>query len=160
MIGVYQVKTLNLYPIVSDAVTKHLHLETEYAGTFTVPANAYNPLRQQYDAQTIINALVQRHAQQHDFSIGFVDVDIYVSKMNFIFGVADAVKKTALVSTFRLAGERFDERVAKETVHELGHLKGLKHCVNETCVMHFSHTLEDTDQKNAVPCSNCRSHLG
>jgi len=159
MIGVYQVDTLNLYPIVTDAVTKQLHLETEDAGRFTVPPNAYNPLRQQYDARTIVNALAERTSTRYDLSIGFVDVDMYVSKMNFIFGLADSVSKLALVSTFRLGGERFDERVAKETVHELGHLKGLEHCTRETCVMHFSNTLEDTDQKNAVLCSDCRSHL-
>lgn len=159
MIGVYQVETLNLYSIVNDAVTKQLHLETEYAGTFTVPPNAYNPLRQQYDARTIVNVLVERNSTQYDLGLGFVDVDIYVSRMSFIFGLADPVKKIALVSTFRLAGERFDERVAKETVHELGHLKGLEHCTKETCVMHFSNTLEDTDQKNAVFCSDCRSHF-
>jgi archaemetzincin len=160
MIGVYQVETLSLYSIVRDAVSKHLRLETEYAGTFTVPANAYNPLRQQHDAHTIISALIGHRATQYDLSIGFVDVDVYVSQMNFIFGLADPLRKIALVSTCRLAGERFAERIVKETVHELGHLIGLQHCTNETCVMHFSNTLEDTDQKNAVLCSTCRSHLG
>jgi archaemetzincin len=159
MIGVYQVETLSLYPAVHDAVMKHLRLETEYAGTFAVPSNAYNPLRQQYDARTIVDALMEQNSKQYEFGIGFVDVDIYVSKMNYIFGLADPVKKAALVSMFRLAGERCEERVAKETVHELGHLRGLQHCTEGTCVMHFSNTLEDTDQKEATLCSVCRSHL-
>jgi archaemetzincin len=159
MIGIFQVDTLDLYPLVHSAVSKQLHRETTYAGTFTVPQNAYNPLRQQYDARTIVNALMECRSKQYELCIGFVDVDMYVSNMNFIFGLADPVKKVALVSTFRLAGERCDGRVVKEAVHELGHLKGLEHCAKETCVMHFSNTLEDTDQKNAVFCADCRSHL-
>lgn len=160
MIGVYQVEELNLYPIVDEVIRKHLHMNTQDAGVLTVPENAYNPLRQQYDARTVVKALAEHNSSTYDFKIGFVDVDIYISHMNFIFGLADSMKRTALVSTFRLAGAKLNERVAKETIHELGHLKGLQHCANETCVMHFSNTLDDTDTKKTDFCPNCRGNLG
>lgn len=160
MIGVYQVEGLNLYPIVDEVVRKHVHMNTQDAGVLAVPQNAYNPLRQQCDARTIVRALAEHDSSTYDFKIGFVDSDIYVSHMNFIFGLADPVKRTALVSTFRLTGANFNERLAKETIHELGHLKGLQHCADETCVMHFSNTLDDTDAKKTGFCPNCRSTLG
>jgi archaemetzincin len=159
MIGVYHTEKLNLYPIVRNAVKIHMNMDTEDAGTLALPQNAYNPLRQQYDARTIATTIAEKEAANYAYTIGYVDVDIYVHNMNFIFGLADPVKKTALVSTFRLAGEQVDERVVKETVHELGHLKGLQHCTKETCVMHFSTTLSDTDGKKGNFCSDCRSRL-
>jgi archaemetzincin len=39
-------------------------------------------------------------------------------------------------------------RAVKESVHELGHTYGLFHCAEPACVMHFSNTLRETDQKS------------
>ncbi|MEO0185151.1 MAG: matrixin family metalloprotease [candidate division WOR-3 bacterium] len=49
--------------------------------------------------------------------------------------------------------------MAKEVVHEVGHLMGLDHCSIPTCVMHFSNTIEDTDKKNVCFCDKCRRQL-
>jgi len=42
----------------------------------------------------------------------------------------------------------FLARATKESVHELGHTYGLSHCEELACVMRFSNTLRDTDQKS------------
>ena len=42
----------------------------------------------------------------------------------------------------------FLARATKESVHELGHTYGLSHCEERACVMRFSNTLRDTDQKS------------
>lgn len=39
----------------------------------------------------------------------------------------------------------FFERTVKEAVHEIGHLKGLSHCPDSGCVMHFSNSLRDSE---------------
>ncbi|MDE2570917.1 MAG: archemetzincin, partial [bacterium] len=68
------------------------------------------------------------------------------------------------VSTHRLRtdfyGEEGDEnvlfqRALKECVHELGHAFGLKHCYNARCVMYFSNSIYDTDNKLSHFCEGC-----
>ena len=40
-----------------------------------------------------------------------------------------------------------------------GHLFGLVHCTNNKCIMHFSNTVKDTDEKEQTFCQNCRSRI-
>ena len=53
----------------------------------------------------------------------------------------------------------FNDRIAKETIHELGHYFGLFHCNNKRCVMYFSNSLYDTDFKNRTFCKKCKNKL-
>ncbi len=159
MIGVYQQENLNHFNIVEDVVKKYLNRNTQNAGFFRLPQNAYNPLRQQYDATSILNLIATKNKVKFDFRICLVSIDIYSQGMNFIFGLADPLKKTAIVSTYRLSGNKISERIAKEVIHEMGHLLGLKHCANEKCIMHFSNTINDTDKKNVSFCKTCRSNI-
>lgn len=160
MIGVYQSEGINSFGVVERALKKNLNLESCDAGSFKLPSHSYNPQRKQYDASTIIKALAPKSKPEFDMKIGMVDVDIYARNMNFIFGMADPLRKTALVSTHRLAGNKLTERISKEVVHELGHLLSLGHCSHSYCVMYFSNTITDTDNKCAELCTNCRDDIG
>ena len=42
---------------------------------------------------------------------------------------------------------------------EVGHLLGIGHCPQPTCVMHFSNSLYDTDRKGPTFCSRCQEFL-
>ncbi|ODS32583.1 MAG: peptidase [Candidatus Scalindua rubra] len=105
---------------------------------------------------------------EYDRILGIVDIDLYVPELTFVFGEADIAKKVAVISLTRLRQEfddlpenltLFRNRIITEAVHELGHTYGLRHCTNNNCVMFFSNTLSDTDQKGAVLCSNCKKIL-
>jgi archaemetzincin len=63
-----------------------------------------------------------------------------------------------VVSWHRLTGEgaSLGTRIAKEVIHEVGHLEGLNHCPNEDCVMWFSNALWETDRKKTDFCPKCR----
>ena len=129
-------------------------------------AQAYNPERKQYFSSKLLASLGK--AEREERVVGIANVDIYVPRLNFVFGEADIVSRTAIVSLFRLRPEYYGlasdealflERATKEIVHELGHTFGLGHCSNNKCVMHFSNSLADTDLKGASFCSSCRPKI-
>jgi archaemetzincin len=53
----------------------------------------------------------------------------------------------------------FIQRAAKESIHELGHTFGLRHCPDPVCVMCFSNNIDDTDSKSARFCLQCARQL-
>jgi archaemetzincin len=129
-------------------------------------AQAYNPERKQYFSSKLLASLEKSEGEER--VVGVADVDLYVPRLNFVFGEADMVSGTAIVSLCRLRPEYYGlapdealflERATKEIVHELGHTFGLGHCPNNKCVMHFSNSLADTDLKEAHFCNKCRPKI-
>lgn len=51
------------------------------------------------------------------------------------------------------------ECALKEAVHDICHILGLNHCADRRCVMHFSNSLADTDQKTARLYVACQTRL-
>ncbi|MEM1640541.1 MAG: hypothetical protein QW206_02920 [Acidilobaceae archaeon] len=87
--------------------------------------------------------------------------DAYYDDLNFVFGLANPKLGVASVYIARLSEEspeKLVERLAKEVLHEIGHLLRLSHCENE-CVMKFSNTLSDVDKKPRGFCSKCSNIL-
>jgi archaemetzincin len=127
---------------------------------------AYDPERRQYDSSKLLASLGE--AKREERVVGIAAVDLYVPRLNFVFGEADIGAGTAIVSLCRLRQEYYGldpdealflERATKEIVHELGHTFGLEHCPNDKCVMHFSNSLADTDVKEAHFCDKCRPKI-
>lgn len=130
-----------------------------------VPAAAYNPGRRQYRSTTILRLLGRSTAGGRDRVLEVIDRDLYVPELNFVFGEADMVAGTAVISLTRLRQEyyglgsdrkRFLLRAVKEAVHELGHTVGFGHCPDPRCIMHFSNALTDTDRKGPGFCARHR----
>jgi archaemetzincin len=129
---------------------------------------AYNPERKQYFSSAILEKLPEIGSEAYERILGIVNVDLYVPDLNFVFGEADVVEKTAVISIIRLRPDYYGlpedegllrERTLKESVHELGHTYGLRHCPDKKCVMHFSNSLIDTDIKSSSFCENCKKKL-
>jgi len=142
------------------------HCPMEIKPGFSDLAQAYNPERKQYLSSTLLAALGK--AGRDERVVGITDVDLYVPRLNFVFGEADMTSGTAVVSLYRLRPEYYGsapdevlflERATKEIVHELGHTFGLEHCPNPRCVMHFSNSLADTDVKESSFCGKCRPKI-
>ncbi len=151
-------------------------LKYSVAGVFHCPVEtrvrpeglawAYNADRKQYSSSKLLASLGRSDIQAR--VVGIADVDLYVPRLNFVFGEADVLSGTAIVSLLRLRQEYYGlapdealllERATKEIVHELGHTFGLGHCPSGKCVMHFSNSLADTDLKGSGCCSDCRPKI-
>jgi archaemetzincin len=137
-----------------------LGLKIAQKETLPVPAEAYDPGRDQYIADVLLTA-VQQLPDQH--TIGVTDLDLYSGDLNFVFGLAQLPGKAAVISLYRLRygadRDTFRKRAVTEVVHELGHTLGLHHCPDPRCVMHFSNRLADTDRKGVKYCERCRGKL-
>jgi len=149
-----------------DRVGGIFHCPVEIKAGFSDLARAYNPERKQYFSSKLLASL--KKSQGEERVVGIADVDLYVPRLNFVFGEADMVSGTAIVSLCRLGQEYYGlapdevlflERATKEIVHELGHTFGLGHCPNNKCVMHFSNSLADTDLKKVSFCNKCRPKI-
>ena len=149
-----------------DRVGGVFHCQVEIEPGLSDLAQAYNAERKQYLSSKLLAALGK--AQKDERVVAITDVDLYVPRLNFVFGEADVSSETAIISLCRLRQEYYGlapdealflERASKEIVHELGHTFGLGHCPNNKCVMHFSNSLADTDLKEAYFCNICRPRI-
>ncbi|MEE9592640.1 MAG: archaemetzincin family Zn-dependent metalloprotease [Thermoplasmata archaeon] len=125
-----------------------------------VPSTAHNPDRGQYRAPEFLKMGRRAHGEH---VLVVTEVDLYVEPLNFVFGQADVGGQAAVISLRRLASDHaglFRLRALKEALHELGHNRGLDHCQEATCVMHFSNELADTDRKGPNLCSDCVERVG
>jgi archaemetzincin len=155
-----------LNALIEPISARYPWVETSILPPLAEPTEALDFRRNQYHSTRIL-VLLEKHVRtlNLDRLLGVTSCDLFVPDMNFVFGEARLPGRVGLVSTSRLRplapGETklFRERIVKETVHELGHMMGLKHCSITRCVMHFSERLADTDLKSPDLCRSCQSQL-
>jgi archaemetzincin len=125
---------------------------------------AFNPLRRQYHSSEILKKILPEPANGFWKVLGVTEMDLYIPVLTFVFGEAQLADGGAVVSTHRLRQEFYGlpadpellrERLLKESLHELGHTYGLRHCPDYTCVMSSSNGVERIDLKQAEFCSTC-----
>ncbi|MCS7121414.1 MAG: archaemetzincin family Zn-dependent metalloprotease [Archaeoglobaceae archaeon] len=116
--------------------------------------SCYNRSRKQFNSTCLLFWL-----RDVWITLGVTSYDLYADFMNFVFGEAELNGSRAIVSTYRLVGNKIKERLLKEATHEIGHVLGLRHCKNRKCVMCFSNSVLDVDEKSDEFCESCRKKL-
>ena len=122
------------------------------------------PERSQLFSGRIVDSLLEYYPPPEgrgpeEWILGLTAADLRAGRRDFVFGEAALGGGWAVVSTARLgaAGEpAMRERLAKEALHELGHLAGLRHCDRSLCLMHPAVDVADVDARRAVLCERCR----
>ena len=129
----------------------------------------YNPSRRQYDGNKLLKEIDSISSSEFLKKVGLFRVDLFIPILTYIFGQATFKGSAGIASLYRLKNERYgmkkDEalllnRFRKVVIHELGHTRGLIHCLIPTCVMNSSTYVEDIDQKSHHLCIQCRTKIG
>jgi archaemetzincin len=154
--------------VLAEGLAARLRVACSIQPNGLTPEFAYNPLRRQYHATEILRQLLQDAPVDCWRVLGITEADLYIPILTFVFGEAQLNNTGAVVSLHRLRQEFYGmpadprllgERLVKESLHELGHTFGLRHCSDYRCVMSPSHAIERIDLKLAAFCAACAAAL-
>ena len=170
-------KVLQLLPIgnvdrrllerLQAAIPEHLRVSCEILPTTLDPELSFHPERQQYHSSEILQRM-HAFAGRHWRTLGITSLDLYIPILKYVFGEAQMGGPCAVVSAYRLKQEFYGlnaddellrQRLLKESVHELGHTLGLRHCEDYRCVMASSHAVEWIDLRESTLCAACNAQL-
>lgn len=132
-------------------------LPTDIQAMQPIPEAAYMPTRRQYDAVRIIEALAAGQPSA-PVSLGLTAVDLGTPILTYVFGESQLGGCIALVSLYRLGGvseERTLQRLAKVSLHEIGHVLGLGHCWKPHCLMRSPRNTDHLDEMELDFCDSC-----
>jgi len=138
--------------------------QTDIDGLLSDIRFSYDAERDQYYSTPILEKL-QGLAPPHALKVLAVTrEDLFIPILTHVYGEAQLGGRACIVSTFRLCEgvhaplrkETLYKRVAKEAVHELGHTFNLRHCRDQSCIMHYCRTIKDVDRKSNELCRYCK----
>jgi archaemetzincin len=127
---------------------------------------AYDAIRGQYHSTAILQRLGAVSQDAETRILGVTGLDLHIPILTYVFGEAQLGGRCALVSLHRLREEFYGlpgneevlkRRAVKESVHELGHVLGLRHCFDWRCAMASTHDVERLDLKDEEYCPACRA---
>ncbi len=136
-------------------------LNTDIRPILAKPDYAYVPGRNQFDAAKIIKTLCSI-TDGAPLKLGLIESDLCSPILSFVYGESQLGGKAALVSLHRLSAQDPEvtyQRITKISLHEVGHLLGIRHCWKSTCLMKHSGDLDPLDSLSMYFCSACEYEI-
>ncbi len=133
-----------------------------------VPRSALNSTRGQLFFGSLASRLAAAYDARDGLILGVTEYDLYKTSHQYVFGSSSEAHRCAVISTHRLRSEFYGDaadenalfqRMLKESVHEIGHALGLRHCYNARCAMYYSDSVFDTDNKHSYVCETCERRV-
>jgi archaemetzincin len=126
-----------------------------------LPKSAFNPNRNRYRADSIIQYLNKLTPNGH-ITIGLTSKDISTTKNEIsdwgVMGLGFRPGNACVASSFRLAKNEKLSQLFKISIHELGHTEGLPHCAKKYCFMRNAEGRNPTSEEKEF-CQTCKSFL-
>jgi len=113
---------------------------------------------------TILFRAVKPYRRKNVAYLAVTSVDIYAKDYNFLFGWAN--RSGGVMSYHRFTSqfnneapnrERLLKRIFMQSLSSIGHIYGLKRCINPKCARAYPHSLAEHDAKDGTLCSQCRN---
>lgn len=120
-----------------------------------VPKDAYNDKTQQLDINKLLKELLKKPEEKSVRVIGITAMDLTDYKLNFLFSGVWLGKNALVMSYRRLKTDNPNlnrDRYRKILLRALGFTFGFKSLSDRTCVMAFSNSLQELDEKGAKWC--------
>lgn len=139
-------------------VSCHVH-EEPFPADF-----AYDPRRDQFYSTVLLQRMQSLASDPQSAWLAVTGLDLFIPILTYLFGEAQLGGRCAIVSLHRLRDEFYGlppnpdlllQRLVKESTHELGHVLGLRHCLDWQCVMASTHDIERLDLKGEEYCPSC-----
>lgn len=153
---------------VEEVIRSRFGMDTMLLPGVHIPAVCYDPARQQYDADRLLDLLFDRLPNGATRILGVLSDDMFAAGRTFVFGYAHLRDGVAIYSMARLREEWYERRNNTEKqqtrslrciVHELGHTFGNPHCEESECVMHAVSQVDSLDRLGANYCESCHRRV-
>lgn len=147
--------------IVQQAISSVYGFECKLLPSVEHDRSLYTKSKTRYEANHILKRFVS-----FGYTLVITEKDIAHYKNSLhpeygILGLGSLTSKTCVVSTYRLGpANLLPKRLAKVTVHEIGHTLGLQHCITNNCIMQDAKgTLKIIDKASIQLCSRCKGKI-
>jgi len=152
------------YQFLDQEIHRTFGFQTEIKSLLQDINFAYNQTRDQYHSTAILEKLANTSPSQDIKVAAVTNKDLFIPILTHVYGEAQLAGKACIVSTFRLREGLFianiekelGNRIVKEVLHELGHTFNLRHCPDNSCIMHYCRSMRDVDRKSNQLCRYCK----
>ena len=130
-------------------------IKNQKVKTRFVPSNDYDyysktkegsgDLTEQIEANSLINNYIKEIVPDSAIAVlGITEHDLYIPKMNYIFGTSYLKDRIGLISTFRIAENSFESKsnIRKVTTKQIANLFSISNVKDYYCVLNFHNHID------------------